>query len=207
MFKEFKSFILRGNVLDLAIGIIIGGAFGKIVSSLVVDILMPPIGMILGKVDFSSLFIALNGQSYPSLAEAKKAGAPTVNYGIFVNTLIDFLIVAFCIFLVVRVANRLMKPEAAKPPSPNTKDCPLCLMTIPIAAKKCGHCTSAVSSSTYALVELRSCLGSESMSPDQKLDDPTAFSQANYKMLSFLPHPVSLEFMLTKIDGYNRTRS
>ena len=144
MFKEFKAFVLRGNVLDLAIGIIIGGAFSKIVSSFVADILMPPIGMVLGKVDFSSLFIVLNGQSYPSLAEAKKAGAPTVNYGQFFNTLIDFLIVAFCIFLLVRVVNRIMKSEPVPPAAPNTKDCPMCLMNIPLAAKKCGHCTSTV---------------------------------------------------------------
>ena len=144
MFKEFKTFILRGNVLDLAIGIIIGGAFGKIVSSFVADILMPPIGMLLGKVDFSSLFVVLNGQSYPSLAEAKKAGAPTINYGLFINTLIDFLIVAFCIFMVVRFINRMLRTEPASPPAPHTKDCPQCLMNIPFAAKKCGHCTSAV---------------------------------------------------------------
>ncbi|MBC7398138.1 MAG: large conductance mechanosensitive channel protein MscL [Bdellovibrionales bacterium] len=144
MFKEFKTFILRGNVLDLAIGIIIGGAFGKIVSSFVADILMPPIGMLLGKVDFSSLFVVLNGQSYPSLAEAKKAGAPTINYGLFINTLIDFLIVAFCIFMVVRFINRMLRTEPASPPAPRTKDCPQCLMNIPFAAKKCGHCTSAV---------------------------------------------------------------
>src|SRR3954451_17608171 len=106
MLKEFKAFVLRGNVLDLAIGSIICSAFGKIVSSFVADILMPPIGMLLGKVDFSSLFVVLNDQSYPSLAEAKKAGAPTINYGLFINTVIDFLIVAFCIFLVVRVINR-----------------------------------------------------------------------------------------------------
>lgn len=142
MFKEFKAFALRGNVLDLAIGIIIGGAFGKIVSSFVADVLMPPIGMLLGKVDFSSLFVALNGQTYPSIAEAKKAGAPTLNYGLFINSVIDFVIIAFCVFLIVRVVNRLMTSEQA--PAPNTKDCPLCLMNIPLAAKKCGHCTSAV---------------------------------------------------------------
>ena len=106
--------------------------------------LMPPIGMLLGKVDFTGLFIALDDESYPSLAEAKKAGAPTINYGMFFNTLIDFVIVAFCIFLVVRLINRIMRAEPTLPPPPNTRDCPQCLMNIPIAAKKCGHCTSAV---------------------------------------------------------------
>lgn len=141
MFKEFKVFILRGNVLDLAIGIIIGGAFGKIVSSFVADILMPPIGMLLGKVDFSGIFIALNGERYVSLAEAKKVGAPTLNVGVFLNSLIDFLIMAFCVFVLVRIVNRLIRTEA---PLVSTKDCPMCLMSIPLAAKKCGHCTSAL---------------------------------------------------------------
>jgi large conductance mechanosensitive channel len=143
MLKEFKEFAMRGNVLDMAVGIIIGAAFGKIVSSLVSDVLMPPIGMVLGKVDFSSLFINLSGQSYPSLAVAKSAGAPTVNYGVFLQTVFDFLIVAFVIFLVVRQVNQwTKKPEA--PAAPTTKPCPYCLSTIPIKATRCAHCTSDI---------------------------------------------------------------
>lgn len=144
MFKEFKEFAMRGNVLDMAIGIIIGGAFGKIVSSAVSDILMPPLGLLLGKVDFSSLFLNLSGQSYPSLAAAKASGAPTVNYGVFLQTIFDFVIIAFVIFLLVKQVNRLTrKPEA--PPGPvTTKDCPYCLSTIPIKATRCSHCTSEV---------------------------------------------------------------
>jgi large conductance mechanosensitive channel len=143
MLKEFKEFAMRGNVLDMAIGIIIGGAFGKIVSSMVSDILMPPLGLLLGKVDFSSLFINLSGQPYPSLTAAKAAGAPTVNYGVFLQTVLDFVIIAFAIFLLVRQINRLMrKPEA--PPAPTTRDCPHCLSTIPIKATRCAHCTSEV---------------------------------------------------------------
>lgn len=132
---------MRGNVLDMAVGIIIGAAFGKIVSSAVDDILMPPLGKLLGHTDFSNFFISLNGQSYASLKAAKDAGAATLNYGMFVNTIINFLIVAFAVFLLVRAVNRwVMKPAAAA--TPTTKDCPQCLMPIPIAAKKCGHCTS-----------------------------------------------------------------
>jgi len=143
MLKEFKEFAMRGNVLDMAVGIIIGAAFGKIVSSLVDDIIMPPIGRALGHVDFSNLFISLNGTSYPTLAAAKVAGAPTVNYGLFLNTLINFLIVAFAIFLLLRVVNRwLAKPAPA--PAPTTRDCPMCAMPIPLGARKCGHCTSAL---------------------------------------------------------------
>ena len=141
MLKEFKEFATRGSVLDLAVGVIIGAAFGKIVASLVDDILMPPIGQLLGKVDFSGLFISLSGTHYASLKDAKAVGAATLNYGNFINTVINFLIVAFTIFLVVRVVNRWMP----KPPAPvTTKDCPQCAMAIPVAAKKCGHCTSAV---------------------------------------------------------------
>ena len=141
MFKEFKEFAMRGSVLDLAVGVILGAAFGKIVSSMVDDILMPPIGRILGKVDFSSLFINLSDKSFDTLAAAKAAGAPTLNYGNFINTIINFLIVAFCIFLVVRSVNKWLP----KPPAPvTTKDCPQCAMPIPISAKKCGHCTSTV---------------------------------------------------------------
>ena len=141
MLKEFKEFAMRGNVLDLAIGVILGAAFGKIVASLVDDVLMPPLGRLLGRVDFSSLFINLGDKSYESLAAAKAAGAPTLNYGNFINTIINFLIVAFSIFLLVRSVNRWMP----KPPTPvTTKDCPQCAMPIPLAAKKCGHCASAV---------------------------------------------------------------
>jgi large conductance mechanosensitive channel len=139
--KEFKEFAMRGNVLDLAVGVIIGVAFGKIVSSLVDDMLMPPLGRILGRVDFSNLFVNLSDKSFDTLAAAKAAGAPTLNYGNFINTIINFLIVAFSIFLVVRSVNRWMP----KPPAPvTTKECPQCAMPIPVAAKKCGHCTSAV---------------------------------------------------------------
>ena len=141
MFKEFKEFAMRGNVLDLAIGVIIGAAFGKIVASLVDDVLMPPLGRLLGKVDFSNLFINLGDKTFDTLAAAKAAGAPTLNYGNFINTIINFLIVAFSIFLMVRSINHWMP----KPPAPvTTKDCPQCAMPIPVAAKKCGHCTSAV---------------------------------------------------------------
>ncbi|OPZ84078.1 MAG: Large-conductance mechanosensitive channel [bacterium ADurb.Bin429] len=142
MFKEFKEFAMRGNVLDLAIGLIIGGAFGKIVSSFVGDLLMPPLGLLMGKVDFSSLFISLNGQAYESLQVAKAAGAPTLNLGVFVNTVIDFILVAFAVFLLVRAVNRLKKQQEAPPASPTTKDCPYCLSAIPLAATRCPHCTS-----------------------------------------------------------------
>jgi large conductance mechanosensitive channel len=142
MLKEFKEFALRGNVLDMAIGVIIGGAFGKIVTSLVSDVLMPPLGLLLGRVDFSSLFLNLSGAPQPSLAAAKAAGAPTVNYGVFLQTVLDFIIIAFVIFMVVKQVNRLKKP--AVPAAPTTKDCPLCLSTIPIRATKCAHCTSPV---------------------------------------------------------------
>ena len=144
MFSEFKKFIMRGNVLDLAIGVIIGGAFGKIVASLVGDVLMPVIGLALGKVDFSNLFISLNGQSYATLADAKKAAAPTLNYGVFLNTIIEFLIVAFVIFLIVRQVNKLTAPAPAPPAAPTTKECPQCCSTIPIAAKRCPACTSTL---------------------------------------------------------------
>jgi large conductance mechanosensitive channel len=139
--KEFKEFAMRGNVLDLAIGVILGAAFGKIVASFVDDVLMPPLGRLLGRVDFSQLFINLSGTHYDSLKAAKDAGAATLNYGNFINTIINFVIVAFSIFLLVRTVNRWMP----KPPAPvTTKDCPQCAMAIPVAAKKCGHCTSAV---------------------------------------------------------------
>jgi len=139
--KEFKEFAMRGNVLDLAVGVIIGAAFGKVVSSLVDDVLMPPLGRLLGPVDFSQLYINLSGMHYESLKAAKDAGKATLNYGNFINTIINFLIVAFSIFLLLRVVNRWM-PKAPVPVT--TRDCPQCAMAIPMAAKKCGHCTSAV---------------------------------------------------------------
>ncbi len=141
MLKEFRAFIARGNVVDLAIGVIIGGAFGKIVTSLVNDIIMPPIGLVLGNVNFSNLFISLNGKSFASLAEAQAAGVPTLNYGLFLNTVIDFLIVAFVVFLLVKQINRMKKPEPA-PAAPATKECPYCLSAVPLKATRCPHCTS-----------------------------------------------------------------
>jgi large conductance mechanosensitive channel len=142
VFKEFKEFAMRGSVLDLAVGVIIGAAFGKIVASLVDDIIMPPIGRLIGGVNFSDLFINLKeGPHYDTIAAAKAAGMPTFNYGNFINNIINFLIIAFTIFLVVRAVNRWM-PKPAAPVT--TKDCPYCAMAIPIAAKKCGHCTSTI---------------------------------------------------------------
>ena len=141
MLKEFKEFALRGSMLDMAVGIIIGAAFGTIVASLVKDILMPPIGALLGGVNFADLFVTLSGGPYASLDEAQKAGAATINYGMFINAVISFIIVAFAIFLLVRQVNR-MKRAGEKPP--DTKDCPFCLSTIPIKATRCAHCTSEV---------------------------------------------------------------
>lgn len=138
MLKEFKEFVMRGNVVDLAIGVVIGVAFGKIVTSFVEDVLMPPIGLALGNVDFSNLFINLSGKDYPSVAAAKAAGAATLNYGIFLNTVLNFLIIAFAIFILIKQINRMQKPAAA----PATKDCPHCLQAIPIKATRCAHCTS-----------------------------------------------------------------
>ena len=140
MLKEFKEFAMKGNVMDMAIGVIIGGAFGKIISSFVADVIMPPIGLLLGKLDFSNLFVNLSGGDYPTIASAKAAGAPTLNYGLFINTVLDFLIVAFVIFIVVKQLNRLKKVPA--PSDPTTKECPECLAMIPIKAKKCQFCTS-----------------------------------------------------------------
>jgi len=142
MLSEFKKFILRGNVLDLAIGVIIGVAFGKIVTSLVNDVLMPVIGLAAGKMDFSNLFISLNGQHYDTLADAKKAAAPTLNYGVFINTMIEFLIIAFVIFLIVKQVNRFRRPEPVAAVA--TKDCPQCCTAIPLGAKRCPACTSTV---------------------------------------------------------------
>lgn len=143
MLKEFKEFAMRGNVLDMAVGIIIGAAFGKIVTSFVEDIIMPPIGKLLGHVDFSNLFFVLGGsnQSFKTVADAKTAGVVTMNYGLFLNTIINFLIIAFFVFLLVRQVNRwTQKPAPAA--APTTKECPQCAMIIPIAAKRCGHCTA-----------------------------------------------------------------
>jgi large conductance mechanosensitive channel len=140
MFKEFKAFIMRGNVIDMAVGIIIGAAFGKIVTSLVNDIIMPPLGLLLGKIDFSNLFINLSGLPYPSLAMAKAAGAPTINYGLFVNAIIDFLIIALVIFMLIKQVNRLKAQPAPVPP--NTKECPFCHTGIPLKATRCPNCTS-----------------------------------------------------------------
>ena len=142
MLKEFREFAMRGNVVDLAVGVVIGAAFGKIVTSLTNDILMPPLGLLLGRVDFSNLFINLSGTHYASLAEAKAAGAPTLNYGVFINTVLDFVIVAFAIFLLVKQVNRLKRPGAPKPPE--TKECPYCATTIPLKASRCPHCTSKI---------------------------------------------------------------
>jgi large conductance mechanosensitive channel len=140
MLKDFREFIMRGNVLDLAIAVIIGAAFGKIVTSLVTDILMPPLGLVLKNVDFANLFIDLSGGHHATLAEAKAAGDATINYGIFLNTVIDFLIVALVIFLVIRQANKLKRPPA--PADPTTKECAFCHTSIPIAATRCPNCTS-----------------------------------------------------------------
>lgn len=146
MFKEFKEFAMRGNVVDMAVGIIIGAAFGTIVKSLVADIIMPPIGLLLGNVDFSNLFIVLKEGSvagpFAALADAQKAGAVTINYGLFFNTIISFIIVAFAIFILIRALNKLKRQEEAPAEEPTTKDCPRCLSTIPIKATRCAFCTS-----------------------------------------------------------------
>jgi large conductance mechanosensitive channel len=142
MLKEFKEFAMRGNVLDMAVGIIIGGAFGKIITSFVGDILMPPLGLLLGKVDFSNLFLNISGKDFESLAAAKQAGAATINYGLFLNTVLDFLIVAFAIFLLIKQVNRMKREPAPVPAEPTTKDCPFCLSSIAIKAVRCPHCTS-----------------------------------------------------------------
>jgi large conductance mechanosensitive channel len=141
--NEFKQFVMRGNVIDMAVGVIIGAAFGKIVSSMVTDIIMPPIGLLLGKVDFSSLFINMSGKVYNSLAEAQAAGAPTLNYGLFLNNVINFLIVAFVIFIMIKQINKLQKPaKPGSPAAPTTKECPFCCSTIAIKAVRCPNCTS-----------------------------------------------------------------
>jgi large conductance mechanosensitive channel len=137
--KGFKDFLLRGNVVDLAVGVVIGASFGTIVTSLVNDVIMPPIGLLLGRVDFSHLFVNLSGQAFPSLAAAKAAGAPTLNYGLFINAVINFLIIAFAVFVVVKQVNRLF-PKA--PAAPATKECGRCATSIPLRARRCPHCTS-----------------------------------------------------------------
>jgi large conductance mechanosensitive channel len=140
MLKEFRDFVMRGNVVDLAVGVIIGGAFGKIITSLVTDVIMPPIGLLLHGVDFSNLFLSLNGQAYTTLADAQKAGAPTLNYGNFINNVIDFIIVALVIFLMIRAINKLHRPAPAS--APTTKECPYCFSSIPLKATRCPNCTS-----------------------------------------------------------------
>lgn len=145
MLEEFKKFAMRGNVIDMAVGIIIGAAFGKIVTSLVNDVMMPPLGLLMGGVDFSSLFINLSGKAYASLADAQKAGAATINYGVFINTVLNFLIVSVAIFMLIKGINRLKLLEEGPPPAPATKVCPECQSDIPAAARRCRFCTSQVS--------------------------------------------------------------
>jgi large conductance mechanosensitive channel len=141
MLTEFKDFIMRGNVVDMAIGIIVGVAFGKIVTSLVNDVIMPPVGLLMGKVDFKDLYINLSGQTYPSLEAARAAGAPTISYGLFLNTILDFVIVAFIIFLLIHTISMIKRP-VTKAPEPISRDCPFCCTSIPIKATRCPHCTS-----------------------------------------------------------------
>jgi large conductance mechanosensitive channel len=142
MIKEFREFIAKGNVIDLAVGVIIGAAFGKIVTSLVEDVIMPPIGMVLGRVDFSSLYISLNGQRYPSYAEAKRAGAPVIGYGQFINSAVTFLIVAIVVFLIVKQINRMRREPAPAEAPPDSQDCPYCFTSISLRAIRCPNCTS-----------------------------------------------------------------
>jgi large conductance mechanosensitive channel len=144
MLSEFKAFIMRGNVVDLAVGIVIGAAFTTVINSFVNDLLMPPIGLLLGKVDFANLFVSLTGRPYPSVAAAKAAGAPTLNYGIFINNVINFMIVGFVVFLVVKQVNRMQGPPPP-PTAATTRPCPQCAMEIPKAARRCPHCTSDLS--------------------------------------------------------------
>jgi large conductance mechanosensitive channel len=145
MLKDFKAFVMRGNVVDLAVGVIIGAAFGKIVTSMVNDMIMPPIGALLKGVNFSSLFVTLNGSAYPSLAAAKEAGAPVVAYGAFINTLIEFVIVAFCVYLIVQLITRVQQKPAEQAEETKTRNCPYCISTIPLEATRCPHCTSELS--------------------------------------------------------------
>ena len=142
MWKEFKDFAVKGDVLDLAVAVILGAAFGKVVSSFVSDVLMPPLGMALGNVNFGDLFLDLSGKGFATLEEAKKAGAPTLNYGLFLQSIIDFLLVAFPVFLLIRSVTRLKKKDEPAPAAPNTKECPYCISTIPVKATRCPNCTS-----------------------------------------------------------------
>ena len=146
MFKEFREFAVKGNMIDMAVGIVVGAAFGTIIASLVSDIIMPPIGLLLGNVDFSGLFLVLKqgkvAAPYATLADAKAAGAVTMNYGVFINTIISFMIIAFSVFIVVKNVNRLKREEKLPPAEATTKECPFCLAAIPVKAVKCGHCTS-----------------------------------------------------------------
>ena len=142
MLKEFKEFIARGNVFDLAVAVVIGAAFGRIVDSFVKDIIMPPIGFATGGVDFSNLYVNLSDQTYPSLAAAQEAGAPTINYGLFLNTILQFLIIALAIFMLVKGYNRLRRSGHSEPAAPTDKECPFCRFKIPVAATRCAHCTS-----------------------------------------------------------------
>lgn len=142
MWEDFRKFVARGNMFDLAVGIVIGAAFGTVVSSFVKDVLMPPIGMLTGGIDFSELYINLSGREFASLAAAQEAGAPTINYGIFLNNVISFVIVGFVLFLLVKQYQKLQAREAEAPPPPTEKECPHCRMTVPVAATRCGHCTS-----------------------------------------------------------------
>ena len=147
MFDDFKKFVMRGNVMDLAVGVIIGGAFGKIVDSLVGDLIMPVVGLVLGKVDFANLFVSLNGTTYATLADAKKAAAPVLAYGSFINVVVNFLILAFVIFILVKQVNQIMPappPAPPAPPAPAMKDCPECTSSIPAKAKRCPQCTAAI---------------------------------------------------------------
>ena len=147
MYKEFKEFIMRGNVMDMAVGIIIGGAFGKIVNSLVADVIMPPIGLLLGKVNFSNLFINLSGTDCANLDEATKAGIPVLKYGLFINTIIEFLIVAFAVFIMIKVVNSIKREKEQASPPADTKECIYCCSKIPIKATKCPNCTSEIKAS------------------------------------------------------------
>ena len=146
MIKEFKEFIMRGNVLDLAVGIVIGAAFASVINSLVNDIIMPPIGYMLGGVNFNDLFLSLDGQEYASLAAAQEAGAATINYGLFINAIIVFLVVSFVIYLIVKAANRMQSAEEEAPADPTTKECPYCRSEIALAASRCPNCTSQLES-------------------------------------------------------------
>lgn len=142
MFQEFKKFAMRGNVIDLAVGVVIGGAFGKIVASLVADIIMPLVSLVMGGMDFAGKFVSLDGNTYPTIAAAQEAGAATLNYGLFIMAIIDFLIIAFSIFMVVRAINKMKKPEEPVAEEPTTKECPFCKSQVAIAATRCPHCTS-----------------------------------------------------------------